>query len=270
MSNVVLRKPFADLVFEGRNKSFGAYFLRRIYEKNILLAVVASIVAFSIALASPVIYGTIFPEEKKEVVMENVEVTLEEIESISPEEEMPLPPPPVENIEPPKINKVKFLPPVVKPDPEVKVEEVPPSQEELEDANPGDVTQEGTSLNELVEVETKVAKVVEEEPEEDIYTWVQEKAEFPGGNDELKKFLGSNLTYPQEALEKQISDFVVVEFIIDQEGLISDIDIKKSAGYGMDEEAIRVVKSMPKWAPAHQNGKPVKFKKQIKIPFILK
>lgn len=266
--NSVLKKDFADLIFEGRNKGFGAYFLRRKYQKNITRAAAISIFIFSFALAAPFIYKSVFAEEVVKQKVQIVEVVLEDIPSIAPEEVAP--PPPPATFEPPKVTKVKFLPPVVKPDEQVKVEEVP-TTEMLKEANPGDETQQGETLNELADIDVREQDVVEAEPEDNkIYTWVEETAEFPGGNNELKKFLIQNLQYPKEALEKQISDFVVVKFVVNKDGSISDVKVVKNAGHGMDEEATRVIKQMPKWKPAKQNGSPARLEKSIKIPFVLK
>lgn len=269
--STVMKKNFADLIFEDRNRDFGAYFLRRVYEKHIFTAVVASVLGFVSVLAGPVLYKKFFAE--KEVVKEHhvVEVVLEDIPSIAPPEDLP-PPPPEIKIEAPKVSKVKFLPPKVTPDEEIKVEEVPPTTEELEESNPGDETQEGTtSLNELEDVDVEEQQIVETKPEDNkIYTWVEQSASFEGGKPKLQKFLMNNLKYPDEALKAQKSDFVVLKFVISKDGSITNIRVVKSAGYGMDEEAVRVIQAMPRWTPARQNGSPVRQEKSIKIPFVLK
>jgi periplasmic protein TonB len=270
--NAVLKKAFNDLVFEGRNKSFGAYFLRHIYQKNILIASVTAGTLFSLALAGPLLWKTFFAEEVKTEKVQMVEVILEEPPSIAPREETPPPPPAV--IEAPKVAEVKVLPPVVKPDEQVSIEEKIVTQDEMKDKMIGNENVEGeeSSLNELASIQDKAKEVVEQtQPADDkIHTWVEETAEFPGGTEELKKYLINNLKYPKEALGKQVSGFVGVRFVINKDGSVSDVVVEKSAGYGMDEEAIRVIKSMPSWKPARQNGAPARLEKKIKIPFVLK
>lgn len=267
----LLEKSFADIIFENRNQAYGAYLLRRIYEKHILKAIILSLAAFSSVLVGPLIYSKYLVSPKKETVIHNVEVILEDIPSIAPPEQLP-PPPPEIKIEAPKVSQVKFLPPKVTPDELVKIEEVPPTTEDLKDANPGEVDQEGTTtLSELVESDIEAQKVVEAQPEDNtVYTWVEQSAEFSGGVNELKKYLTNNLKYPEEAEKAQISDFVVVKFVINKDGTIANVRVVKGAGYGMDEEAVRVIRQMPRWTPAKQNGMAARQEKSIKIPFVLK
>ncbi len=269
--NNILGKSFADIIFENRNKAYGAYLLRRVYDKHVLKAIVFSLAVFSFALLGPLVRNKFFAPPKKEVITRDVEVLLEDIPSIAPAEQLP-PPPPEIKIEAPKVSRVKFLPPKVTPDEQVTIEEVPPTSDELLDANPGEIDQEGTTtLSELAESEVEAQKVVEAKPEDNqIYTWVEQSAEFAGGVNELKKYLTNNLKYPEEAEKAQISDFVVVKFVINKDGSITDARIVKSAGYGMDEEAIRVIQKMPRWTPARQNGMSARQEKSIKIPFVLK
>ncbi|HOJ37167.1 MAG TPA: energy transducer TonB [Ignavibacteriales bacterium] len=90
---------------------------------------------------------------------------------------------------------------------------------------------------------------------------------FPGGDDELVNFLSKNLKYPELAKRAGITGKVIVDFVIDIDGKISDIKVVKGIGYGCDEEAIRVIKLMPKWIPAKIDGKPIRFKLSLPILF---
>lgn len=102
---------------------------------------------------------------------------------------------------------------------------------------------------------------------------VLEKAEvmpqFPGGDQAMMKFVSENVQYPEEAKEKEISGRVMVGFIVEKDGSISDVKVVKGIGGGCDEEAVRVVKAMPKWKPGKEKGKPVRVSYQMPIIFKL-
>lgn len=105
--------------------------------------------------------------------------------------------------------------------------------------------------------------------EEEVYTVVEENPEFPGGISSMYQFLGNNLRYPSEAVEKKIEGKVFVSFIVNEQGYIRDVKVLKGLGYGTDEEAVRVVLSMPKWKPARQSGKPVALRYNLPLSFVL-
>jgi periplasmic protein TonB len=102
-----------------------------------------------------------------------------------------------------------------------------------------------------------------------IFTVVEEEAEFIGGIDKLMEFLVKNLNYPQEAKEKGIEGKVIITFVVEKDGSIADLKLTNGIGYGCDEEAIRVVKLMPKWKPAKQRGKNVRQQFILPINFNL-
>jgi TonB family protein len=97
----------------------------------------------------------------------------------------------------------------------------------------------------------------------------REEAKFPGGDEEMVKYFMLNLRYPTRAFEESISGEVIVSFLIDEKGEISDAKVIKGLGYGCDEEAIRVVHNMPQWKPARMKGKPVRVMYKLPIVFEL-
>jgi TonB family protein len=115
---------------------------------------------------------------------------------------------------------------------------------------------------------TKAANV-EENEETEVFTVVEQSPEFPGGGDKLNCYLAENLHYPAEAREKAISGTVYVQFVIDKTGQISDAKVLRGIGSGCDEEALRVIKAMPRWKPGMQRGKPVKTLFNLPIKFSL-
>ena len=96
---------------------------------------------------------------------------------------------------------------------------------------------------------------------------VEEPAEFPGGLDSLIKFISNNIKYPQEALDNKIEGRVFLTFIVEKDGSINDIKILRDIGYGCGEEAVRIVKLMPKWKPGKQRGKPVRQQFNLPVSF---
>jgi protein TonB len=250
-----------EIVFDQRNKSYGAYFLRRRYSEYVLTATFIAVVMFSIVLITPVAYRRYFVKQQKIEDLQVVEVNLENVEipEVPPED---VPPPPVE---PPKISSVKFLEPEVKPDDQVKEEKVA-TQEELKESNPGEIDQKGEKGPPPVE------PVKAAEPAEVVIgTWAPQMPEFPGGPSEFLNYLKKNIEYPQRAIDEEKEGTVKITFVVNVDGKISDVKIVKSVGYGFDEEAVRVFKSksMPVWKPAKKNGQIVPIRMTWPVVFDL-
>lgn len=102
---------------------------------------------------------------------------------------------------------------------------------------------------------------------EEISTFAEEMPSFPGGDEELYSFISQNIKYPELAKRNEISGKVLVEFVVDVDGKIIDPKVVKGIGYGCNEEALRIVKLMPKWIPGKQDGKPIKVKLLLPIIF---
>ncbi len=155
-------------------------------------------------------------------------------------------------------------PPPPPPPAPTTVIEIVEDDEEIEE-----VEQIDMEVTETTVVETFVAP---EEPveEEQIFTIVEEMPSFPGGEAELFKYLGKNVKYPTMAQESGISGVVYVTFVVAKDGKISDVRVLRGIGGGCDEEAIRVVKSMPSWKPGKQRGKPVSVQYNLPIRFTLR
>ncbi|OIN56893.1 energy transducer TonB [Arsenicibacter rosenii] len=263
-----------DIVFANRNKAYGAYSLRKEYPKIVTRALIIGGVLFTLGVLSPTIISVLTPEAEEQAM---VEVDLMKLPPppIDPNEPPPPPPPPVEL---PKVNTVKFLPPEVKPDEEVPEETPPPAVEELKEAVAAEKTQEGDPNAEEVIVApeetaapTKVEAAVEAPApkEEEVFTIVEQQPEFPGGMSALGQFLSKNIRYPAAAQRANISGRVFVSFVVNTDGSIQDVSVLKGLGFGTDEEAMRVVKSMPKWRPGKQSGRAVRVKYNLPINFTL-
>ncbi|MBO5922089.1 MAG: energy transducer TonB [Bacteroidaceae bacterium] len=105
------------------------------------------------------------------------------------------------------------------------------------------------------------------EQDDAVYSIVSEQPSFPGGMQEMMKFISENRKYPAEAKAKDIHGKVIVAFVVERDGSLSDVKIRRGIGYGCDEEAIRLIKSMPKWTPGKQNGKAVRVSFMLPVTF---
>jgi protein TonB len=210
--------------------------------------------------------------DKKEMVVNDVQ--LEEVKQEEKKNEPPPPPPPPKP-EPPKVEMAKFTPPKIVKDEEVKEDEKPPEVEKLEDTKIGSINQEGIKDEGIVAppVSDEGKGVVEapkkeEEDWDKTFTKVEIESEYPGGTSAWARYLNKTLQYPQDAIDNEVQGQVVVQFIVDKEGNVSDVQ----AVSGPDElkkEAERVIKKSGKWTPAEQNGRKVKSYKKQPITFRL-
>lgn len=248
------------LVFEGRNQAYGAFVLRQQYNKRITY-IVGGVLLFSILLFGLKSFIDNRPkEEEKPIDMSNIVVDLT---PPPPQEEQPPPPPPPP---PPMVEMVKFVPPVIKDD---AVEEEPQKlQEEVKESNVGTKDQEGEK--DLPVVPSEETGPAETAPE--IFTVVEEMPEFPGGAAEMMKYIQKNIQYPTMAREAGIGGKCFLKFVVNGDGVISDVQVLKGvSGCGdCDKEAIRVVKSMPKWKAGKQNGRSVPVYFNLPINFTIK
>lgn len=105
------------------------------------------------------------------------------------------------------------------------------------------------------------------EQDDAVYSIVSEQPSFPGGMQEMMKFISENRKYPAEAKAKDIHGKVIVAFVVERDGSLGDVKIRRGIGYGCDEEAIRLIKSMPKWTPGKQNGKAVRVSMMLPVSF---
>lgn len=248
-----------ELVFEHRNKEFGAYVLRKKYQRRILMAMLISFVTVLVFFLLPQLMSLLsnVKFDDKNAVTEVV--TLAEpppIDKTTPPPPPVIPPPPVQQT-------IKFTPPKVVKDEEAQ--EPPPTQEEVKEIQVSTVTQEGSK--DVIDLPTDP---VGDPDEGKIFTVVEEMPTFPGGEEELFKYLQRNIKYPAIARENGISGRVYVTFVVDKDGKIKDAKILRGVGGGCDEEALRVVRNMPDWKSGRQNGRPVQVQYNLPVNFTLK
>jgi protein TonB len=271
--NKILSADVLDIIFEGRNKDYGAYELRKTYNRRLVMSLVIVGAICLLLFIGYIVSGLLGDNgKKKDVVVQDVQ--LEEIKQEEKKEEPP-PPPPPKPPEPPKVEMAKFTPPKIVKDEEVKEEEKPPEVEKLEETKIGTMNQEGVKDEGIVAPPADdngkgvvEAPKKEEEDWDKTFTKVEIESEYPGGAAAWQRYLNRNLRYPQEAIDNEIQGAVVVQFIVDKEGNVSDVEAI-SGPNELRAEAVRVIKKSGKWTPAVQNGRQVKSYKKQPIVFRL-
>ncbi|MEN9336171.1 MAG: hypothetical protein RLZZ500_1158 [Bacteroidota bacterium] len=256
----LLKKQWLDIVFEGRNKSYGAYDLRMKDGNTNVKAFIIGAVIFSLAVATPIIADFISSATADDSATMDTKIRTVKLppKEEKPKENLPPPPPP-----PPKVDQVKFVKPEVAKTEDVTEE--PPKMEEIKDKNLGKEDIKGDP-NAVPTVEPPGNGPAQQEVVEDntVYSsaGIEVKPDFPGGIAKFYSFIQKNYIAPDEpGLKGQ----VFVSFVVEKDGSLTDIKILRDIGYGTGKEAERVLRKSPRWTPAEQNGKKVRCSYQIPI-----
>ncbi len=269
--NKILTADFLDILFEGRNKAYGAYDLRKTYNKRLRNGLIGMVLVTA-GLSIGAILSNSIKNDKVEVVA--VDLSLENVNQDEKKPEPPPPPPPPKQ-EPPKVEVTKFTPPKIVKDEEVKEEDEIKEVEKLEDTKIGTFNQEGSKDDGLVApVEQSTGPVEAPKVDDDydkVFTVVQIPAEFPGGQGGWVRYLERTLNrdLPVENGAPTGKYSVVVSFIVAKDGSISEVRAENDPGYGTKEEAVRVIQRGPKWKPAVQNGRNVIYRHRQAIVFMV-
>lgn len=267
-SNKILTADFLDLLFHDRNKAYGAYELRKNYQRRLTIALVIT-ASLALLIFIMIIVGRQINDNSKSKVKVQ-EVTLADIKQEQQEKFEPPPPPPPKQ-EPPKIEITKFTPPKIVEDEKFEEKNEVKVQEEI--TNVGKIDQEGIKDPEVVnppkvEQETRVVEAPIDE--NTIFTKVEVEAQFPGGDAAWSRFV-------QREVEKRIDELTddgrsgtcEVQFIVDREGVVSSVEALTMKGTKLAEVAVNAIRKGPKWVPAIQNGRQVKAWRRQKITFRL-
>ena len=263
-----------DIIFDGRNKEYGAYELRKTYNKRLVEALIGVAFITLLVLVAAFVFNQSNDVNNQVLVVKDVQ-----LEEVTAEKKMePPPPPPPPKSEPPKIEIARFTPPRIIKDNEVKEEDRPPEQEKLQDTKIGTMNQEGVKDEGIVSVAASDGgKGIIEEPKakpaedyEKIFMKVEIESEYPGGVTAWQRYLNKNFHYPDDALSNEIQGIITVQFIVDKEGHVSEVQAVSGPGEGgLREEAIRVIRNSGTWIPAIQNGRKVKSYKKQPVVFKL-
>ena len=259
---------WVDLVFEGKNQAYGAYQLRKNTGARNLKALITMFIGFAIIAAIVIAKVSI----ENYIAAQNAAIEADvELASLAEKKDEPE----VEKVEIERVkSSVAFTVPEIKKDSEVKEDQEMKSQEELQQTNTaiGAFNVEG---NDEAGGEVLKAKEVIAEPEppkveeSKVFDVVEEMPQFPGGPSALFEYLSKNIKYPVVAEENGVQGRVIVTFVVERDGSITDVKVVKSVDPSLDKEAQRVVKSMPHWIPGKQNGSAVRVKYTVPVTFRL-
>lgn len=261
-------KEWRDIVFEGKNKDFGAYEMRAGSTKRHNRAMIIVIVALAIVLTFLILYMTgVFatPEEAETVAAVDVELTQMETPEEVPEEEeeqiiIPEPEPEVPQIEEDVKQQLlteAVIVDVVEDDKKMQDQDkIKEDDSKISIKNVADGAEDFTSQDQLKKEVVVVEEPVKHEPAK-IFEAVEQMPTFPGGEAALYKFLNDNINYPTAAAEEGVSGRVVVRFVVTKTGAVDQVTIARGKHPALDKEAIRVIKLLPKFIPGKQNGENV-------------
>jgi protein TonB len=264
--STILTADVLDILFEGRNKEYGAYDLRRTYNRRLTVSITVMLsvvfllfIGFAFAGKKKALDPDLF---RKDIVLTDVKPPAEK-----PKEQLVLPPkPPAAQV---PVQTLKVTPPRIVPDEQVPKDEMPPVETQ-ENVKIGTITQNGIPDEGLVTgpvsegVKGGVIELPKKEEDDPTKIWMKVEIEsmYPGGPAAWERFLRKNLHFPDEAADAGVSGTVIVQFIVDRDGNVSNVEAI-SGPQELRAEAVRVIKKSGQWTPAVQNGIKVRsYKKQ--------
>lgn len=256
LTEVSTGESLNEIIFENRNKAYGAYVLRKDYAENVLKGVFVTLTVVVLAITLPAIMEAL--SGGKEIHTTPPKKLVYTELTAPPPIDKPKPPPP--QIQLPKLQKViKFVPPkVVK---EQITEEVPTIEE---------IKQNETAAEEVEGTEVVFTEPVEEvvvDNSDEIFTVVEQNPEFEGGYAAMVNFIKANMKYPLAARRMGIEGTVHVSLLVNKQGEIDEVKVLRGIHPDCDKEAVRVVQLMPHWKPGKQNGRPVHVRFVLPLKF---
>ena len=262
-------REWCDLVFEGKNKDFGAYVIRTESTKRHNLAVLWALIgAVAVAaLSLGLMKANQYLEERRLAALQDQKTYIvdftPETEEQQPEQQIiePEEPEVLEDV----LSSVKVTELQIVDDDKVRPEDEILTQEEIEETNKAfGQTNVDNGQDERDKFQTAVIDVVVEKPVEkpkeavaQVFHSVEQMPQFPGGEAALMKFLQSHINYPPMAAENNVQGRVVVQFVVDKTGKVGEVKVVRNVDKDLDKEAVRVCKSLPKFTPGRQNGQAV-------------
>jgi len=264
--NKIKIPTFDDIVFEFRNKEYGAYILRKKYNKYMTISLIIGILVISTALIVPYLRTKAIVARGHEREEREVTIEMENLELPDSDFAPPPPPPP-----PPPADAVvqqAYVPPVVvdsvKPEEAMAFRTFEEIREVVVDRAVDDVIEVAVSTS------TATVEVEQEEERIPVFVVVEEMPMFPGGEAALLNYIATNIKYPERAQENNIQGRVFVQFAVTSRGNIGEVRVLRGVDPDLDAEAIRVVQSLPTFRPGRQGGQPVAVWYQVPITFQLR
>lgn len=248
-----------EAVFAHRNRAYGAYALRSGYNKRMTL-ILGGLVGFAALIFAVTFIIKNLPKEE----IKKPKVSEKNFTIAPPTDEVP-PPPPTTPPPPPMTETQAFIAPVAEDDP---VEDELPSQAQLENITISTETNEGDDSWGLPETQDEGPGLTDEPQVEAVVDVAEEDAEFPGGYEKLSAFINETINYPDEAIELGVKGRVVVRFVVEKDGRISNASVERPIVEcpACNKEALNIINKMPKWTPAKNAGRPVRL--WVRVPII--
>ena len=264
-----------EIVFEGRNKLYGAFELRLHYNQRMTRAMLVSILFFVSLFSAPKIIELIMGRQVEEMFIINNDgiVYLPPVPDIEPPKIKPAAPLAVET---PEAEMVENTPPEVVTDDSPEPEVLPPTQEDMEGKTIGHENREGTEgeyIDAPIDNGSSSGTTTEPSPEpatEAPVFFAEQMPEFPGGTEALYKFISENVRYSGVARENRISGKIIVQFVISKDGEISGAKIISGLGGGLNAQVLEAVNKMPRWKPGKHNGRTVPVTFTLPVKFEMK
>ena len=271
----LISSDWVDLVFEGRNKAYGAYRLRKSTTKRNILAMVAVVILLIVAFIILTVKNFVDEQRAKVAMTQVAELTNYD----QPKKKAEVKQKKVE-VEPERVvervkSSIKFTAPVIKKDEEVKPDEELKTQDELMSTKTAigtfDVKGNDDANGEILKAKEVIAEPEPPKHEEEgkVFDIVEQQPMFPGGPAALMKYLSEHTKYPVVAQENGVQGRVTVQFVVEKDGSISDVHVLRGVDPSLDKEAVRVVKSLPRWTPGKQNGITVRVNYRVPVLFRL-
>ena len=271
----LISHDWVDLVFEGRNQAYGAYKLRKGTTKRNIIAIIAVIVLLVIGFVILTVKNIVDEQRAKVAITQVTELTAlnqpKKKAEVKQKKVEVIPEKVVERVK----SSIKFTAPIIKKDEEVKPEDEIKTQDQLNESKTAigtfDVKGNDDANGEVLKAKEVIAQPEPPKHEEEskVFDIVEQMPSFPGGPAALMKFLSENIKYPVVAQENGVQGRVVVASVVERDGSITDVHIARGVDPSLDKEAVRVVKSMPKWTPGKQNGSAVRVKFNVPVAFRL-
>jgi periplasmic protein TonB len=267
--NQIKEAHILDILFEGRNKEYGAYELRKTYNRRIVKAIFAMVSVVGLLFLGGVVSG--FGKGKRAALpFEASDVDLRKVDDVKPPV---IPPPRVQPVV--QVATIRLTTTRIVPDDQVKPDEKPPENAEADHVNIGTETRAGVETGDLVGPPSAsgsggafVDAPKKSEPDGP-WTTVEIEASYMGGSSAWARFLNKNLRYPEDAINIGVSGTVMVQFVVDLDGNVSDVKVVSGPEQGgLREEAVRVIMKSGKWVPAVQNGRHVKAYRRQPVTFV--
>ncbi len=263
----IFSDEWCNLIFEGKNHAYGAYSHRKNSIRRHFQAMLIAVFIFLVGATTPLLLKRILPQNADRDLSARI-IKIIEIEKPAMENLLKVIPPP-----PPVLlrNMIKFTSYDIKPDEEVNESEEPKMQQEIINSGSAigkqDFTEGTNDPNAPLPNTAENAKIAGDQDEPVIFA--DQMPQFPGGENEMFRFIKQHLRYPLIAQESGVFGTVIINFVIDRNGNITDMAVARGIGSGCDEEAMRVLGIMPRWSPGKQAGNPVRVRYAIPIKFVI-